>query len=107
MAWCRNNNPTFRVEAVGVGGVLGMMTQNRGPRNSDPTAIEQRDAAAAAAVAAVTVTYTQTTYTVTSTVVTTVPARTTTELGRGPLWIRVAFPPADEKPVVKTTTATV
>ncbi|KAK3906716.1 hypothetical protein C8A05DRAFT_40471 [Staphylotrichum tortipilum] len=45
--------------------------------------------AAVAAVAAVTSTYTQTTYTVTSTSVTTVPARTTTEL------------------VVRTTTATV
>lgn len=38
--------------------------------------------AAIAAVAAVTSTYTQTTYTVTSTVVTTVPGRTTTELGK-------------------------
>ncbi|KAH8878629.1 hypothetical protein GQ53DRAFT_86082 [Thozetella sp. PMI_491] len=40
----------------------------------------KRDVAATGVVAAVTTTYTQTTYTVTQTLVTTVPARTTTEL---------------------------
>lgn len=50
---------------------------------------KKRDVAGAAAVAAVTSTYTETTYTVTRTIVTTIPARTTTEL------------------VLRTTTATV
>ncbi|OIW28951.1 hypothetical protein CONLIGDRAFT_401496 [Coniochaeta ligniaria NRRL 30616] len=60
---------------------------NRPPSNS--ATAEKRDVAGAAAVAAVTSTYTETTYTVTRTVVTTIPARTTTEL------------------VLRTTTATV
>jgi hypothetical protein len=49
---------------------------------SDSAVVEKRDVAAAASVAAITSTYTETTYTVTRTIVTTVPARTTTELGR-------------------------
>lgn len=53
---------------------------NRPPSNS--ATAEKRDVAGAAAVAAVTSTYTETTYTVTRTIVTTIPARTTTELGR-------------------------
>ncbi|KAB5577570.1 hypothetical protein GE09DRAFT_1168517 [Coniochaeta sp. 2T2.1] len=60
---------------------------NRPPSNS--ATAEKRDVAAGAAVAAITSTYTETTYTVTRTVVTTIPARTTTEL------------------VLRTTTATV
>ena len=51
-------------------------------RISNPLIAGKRDVAATAAVAAVTSTYTQTTYTVTSTILTTIPARTTTELGR-------------------------
>jgi hypothetical protein len=64
-------------------------------------------ATAAAAVAAITSTVTQTTYTVTSTVVTTVPARTTTELGKRSRSPRFVQPPANDGPVVRTTTATV
>lgn len=45
-------------------------------------AAEKRAIAGSAAVAAITSTYTETTYTVTKTVVTTIPARTTTELGK-------------------------
>jgi len=62
------------------GGWDGGERENRPPSNSAAT--EKRDVAAAASVAAVTSTYTETTYTVTRTIVTTVPARTTTELGR-------------------------
>jgi hypothetical protein len=50
--------------------------------------IEKRDLPvverAEQAVMAVTVTYTQTTYTVTQTLLTTIPARTTTEIGKLP-----------------------
>lgn len=57
-----------------------------GSRPSNPVAAEKREAQATvqavAAVAAVTSTYTQTTYTVTRTVQTTIPGRTTTELGK-------------------------
>ena len=50
--------------------------------NANPIIADKLDVAGAAGVATVTVTYTQTTYTVTSTIVTTVPGRTTTELGK-------------------------
>ena len=43
---------------------------------------EKRDSAATAAVAAITSTTTETTYTVTRTIVTTIPAGTTTEVGK-------------------------
>ena len=49
---------------------------------SNPQPTGKRDVAAYGAVQAVTITVTQTTYTVTSTVVTTIPAQTTTEVGK-------------------------
>lgn len=88
-------------------------TDDRGDADPTATATENRDVAATAAtaavaaVAAVTSTYTQTTYTVTSTSITTVPARTTTELGESPGKYNHVCQPADPELVIKTTTATV
>lgn len=48
----------------------------------DGDVMQERTVAGSAAVAAVTSTYTETTYTVTRTVVTTIPPKTTTELGK-------------------------